>query len=75
MPESTTVEAIEVEARRIGAELRDAYPLREAAEQLRRSKQSMYIDVAQGRLRVLRVGHKLFVPKAELFRILLAARG
>ena len=47
----------------------------EAAKELRRSLQSMYLDAAQSRLRVLRIGHKMFVPKAELFRILLAARG
>jgi hypothetical protein len=69
----TAFPALDPKAAAVAEELRDAVPFAKAAPLLRRSPSALYHDKAMGLLRTLKVGNKIFLPKAELERLLLAA--
>ena len=57
----------------VATELASAIGIRQAAKMLRYSPNALYVAASKGRIRVLRVGVKLYIPAAEVERILLAA--
>jgi hypothetical protein len=55
-------------------ELRTAMPVRMAATVLRMSGTSVYAKVTKGDLRAIHIGAKIFIPLAEIERVLMLAR-
>jgi hypothetical protein len=74
MLDATMLTAIQGEAAAVAQELATASPIAEVGLIFRKSRNAMYADVSAGRLRALRMGLKLFIPRAEIERVLLAAR-
>ena len=65
---------IERQAIAVADELQASVTVAEAARQTRKSVQWWYAAIKEQRVRVLRSGSRVFVPKEELYRLLLAAR-
>ncbi len=62
------------EAAKNAADMKTAWRPSQAAPVLSRSANAIYSDVAKGRIKAIRIGGKLFIPQAEIERLLLGAR-
>jgi len=60
-------------ANAVANELASAIGIRQAAKMLRYSTNGLYVAASKGRIRILRIGSKLYIPASEVERILLTA--